>query len=133
MQLTRRQLRADSPQAGLSLVEIMVAVGITTVLLMATAATYFGNMKAVAQARSLTEATIFLETVREDLLAQPYGNLLAMNGNSLFNRETPAKSRYRADLTVFESEVGLLQVRLQLVDLQSGAELGKVVTVRSNT
>ena len=119
-------------RAGLSLVEIMIAVGVTTVLLMATASTFFGNMKSVSQARSLSSATLFLETVREDILAQPYGNLLSFNGNSFFDNGNAADSRFRADVTVFQSQIGLLQIRISLIDMQSDAELGRLVTVRSN-
>ncbi len=123
---------AASAKAGLSLVEIMIAVAVTTVLLMATASTFFGNMKSVGQARSLSSATLFLETVREDLLAQSYGNLQAMNGNSFFDNGVAADSRFRADLTVFQTGIGLLQVRISLIDLQSDTEIGRIVTVRSN-
>ncbi len=126
-----RRVSASS-QAGVSLVEIMIAVGVTTVLLMATASTFFGNMKSVGQARSLSSATLFLETVREDLLAQPYSNLQAMNGNSFFDNGAANGSRFRADLTVFQTGIGLLQVRISLIDLQTDAEIGRLVTVRSN-
>ncbi len=118
-------------QTGLSLVEVMIAVGIATILLLATAGTFFGNMKAVSQARSITGATIFLETIREDLLAQPYANLLTLNGNAFFNGNDVSSSRYRADLTVFQAQIGLLQVRIALVDLQTGQEVARLVTVRS--
>lgn len=110
----------------------MIAVGVTTVLLMATASTFFGNMKSVDQARSLSSATNFLETVREDLLAQPYGNLQAMDGNSFFDNGVALSSRFRADLTVFQAGLGLLQVRISLIDLQNDAEIGRLVTMRSN-
>ncbi|HPF14850.1 MAG: hypothetical protein H6830_07275 [Planctomycetes bacterium] len=133
MNIRLRNPHRHGSQTGLSLVEIMIAVGISTVLLMATAATFFGNMKAVNQARSLTSATIFLETIREDLLAQPYANLLALNGNSFFDGDTQGQSHYRADLTVFQAQVGLLQLRISLVDMNTNAELGRLVTVRSQS
>jgi len=123
---------ANSSQAGLSLVEIMIAVTVTTILLMATAGTFFGNMKAVSQARSLSSATLFLETVREDLLAQSYADLLSLNGNSFFENGNINQSRYRADVTVFQADIGLLQVRVSLVDMQTDAEIARLVTARYN-
>ena len=133
MKIIHQRAKPFQRRTGLSLVEVMLAVGIATLLLMATAGTFFGNMKAVGQARSITGATIFLETIREDLLTQPYANLLALNGNAFFDGAAPDASRFRADLSVFQSQIGLLQVRVALVDLHSDREVARLVTVRSNT
>ena len=116
----------------MSLVEVMIAAGIASVLLMATAATFFGNMKAVGTAKSITSGTIFLESVQENLAAQPYQNLLAINGNSVFNDGVEDGSEYRADITSFQSGIGLIQISVTLVDLRSNVQLGRLVTVRSD-
>ncbi len=114
------------------MVEVMIAAGIATVLLMATAATFLGNMKAVGTAKSITSGSIFLESVQENISAQPYANLLALNGNSVFNNGVPDSSSYRADITTFQSGIGLIQIRVALIDTQNNRELGRLVTVRSD-
>ncbi|MBL4770543.1 MAG: hypothetical protein JKY61_05260 [Planctomycetes bacterium] len=129
---THRRASKSSPTAGMSLVEVMIAAGIASVLLMATAATFFGNMKAVGTAKSITSGTIFLESVQENLAAQPYQNLLAINGNSVFNDGVEDGSEYRADITSFQSGIGLIQISVTLVDLRSNVQLGRLVTVRSD-
>jgi len=124
--------RRQTSNAGMSIVEVMIAAGIATVLLMATAATFFGNMKAVGTAKSITSGSIFLESVQENISAQPYANLLALNGNSVFNNGAADGSDFRVDITTFQSGVGLIQIRVALMDLQGNRELGRLVTVRSD-
>ncbi|MDF1837638.1 MAG: hypothetical protein P1V35_07215 [Planctomycetota bacterium] len=121
-----------SNKAGMSMVEVMIAAGIATVLLMATAATFFGNMKAVGTAKTITSGSIFLESVQENISAQPYANLLALNGNSIFDNGVQDGSAYRVDVTTFQAGVGLIQIRVALMDLQNNRELGRLVTVRSD-
>ncbi len=116
----------------MSLVEVMIAAGIATVLLMATAATFFGNMQAVGTAKSITSGTIFLESVQENLAAQPYQNLLALNANTIFDDGVEATSQYRADITSFQSGIGIIQISVSLVDLRSDVVLGRLVTIRSD-
>jgi hypothetical protein len=116
----------------MSMVEVMIAAGIACVLLLATAATFFGNMKAVGTAKSITSGGIFLESVQENISAQPYQNLLALNGNSIFDNGGVNGSQFRADITTFQSGIGLIQIRIALLDLQTNRELGRLVTVRSD-
>lgn len=116
----------------MSLVEVMIASGIAAVLLMATAATFFGNMKAIGTAKSITSGAIFLESVQENISAQPYQNLLALNSNAIFDDGVEATSQYRADITTFQSGIGIIQISVSLVDLRSDVVLGRLVTVRSD-
>ncbi len=122
----------NSRKAGMSLVEVMIAATITAILLMATAATFFGNMKAVGTAKSITSGTIFLESVQENIEAQPYQNLLALNGNLVFDEDDAASSLYRAEITTFQSGIGIIQISVSLVNIRSNIVLGRLVTVRSD-
>ncbi len=117
----------------MTLVEVMIASGVVAVLLMATAAAFSSNIKAVGMARSLTGGGIFLETVHEDLMAQSFNNLLALNGNQVFDGDSPAASQFRVDLDVFLVSPGLIQVRAGMVDLQSGNELARIVFMRAES
>ena len=128
----RQSTRKPGPTAGMTVVEVMIAAGISTVLLLATAATFFGNIKAVGTAKAITSGSIFLESIQENISAQPYENLLALNGNSVFNNGDAAGSNYRADITTFQAGIGLIQIRIALMDVQSNREIGRLVTVRSD-
>jgi hypothetical protein len=114
------------------MVEVMIAAGVASVLLMATAATFFGNMKSVGTAKSLTSGSIFLESVQENISAQPYQNLLALDGNAIFDDGVLDGSDFRADITTFQTGIGLIQIRVALVELSSNRELGRLVTLRSD-
>ncbi|MCP5024301.1 MAG: hypothetical protein GY930_21345 [bacterium] len=123
---------SPSRKAGMSLVEVTIAAGIATVLLMATAATFFGNMKTIGTAKSITSGAIFLESVQENISAQPYQNLLALNGNPIFDQGVANLSQYRADITTFQSGVGIIQVSVSLVDLRNNVVIGRLATIRSD-
>lgn len=115
----------------MTLIEVMIAGGVIAVLMMATAAAFSSNLKAVGMAKSLTGGGIFLETVHEDLMGQSFHNLLSLSGNQIFDGETPEASQYRVDLDVFLVAPGLIQVRAGMVSLQSGDELARIVFLRS--
>ncbi|MEW6074435.1 MAG: hypothetical protein AB1726_17805 [Planctomycetota bacterium] len=103
---------------------------VTTVLLGATRA-FSASLAAMAQARDVTRGALFLETALEDVGTQPYGSLLALNGDRIFDRPDAADSRFAVDLTAFLAEVDLIQVRAVLVDLRTDREVGRVTTLRS--
>lgn len=126
-----RGRRSCGARAGMTLIEVMIASGVIAVLMMASAAAFTGNMQALGLAKSMTSGTIFLETVHEDLMAQPYGNLLSLNGNQIHAGISIDASDYRVDLTIFLVQIGLIQVRAQLIDLRSGRELTRLVFIRS--
>ncbi|MEQ1893192.1 MAG: hypothetical protein ABL998_11655, partial [Planctomycetota bacterium] len=90
------------------------------------------NFAAVRTADGLSSGSLFMETVLEDLSAQPYEDLLTFDGNRVFDQETEERSRFAVTLSIFESEVGLLQISALLTDLGRDRELGRVVTFRSS-
>ena len=117
----------------MTLIEVLIASGVVTIMMMAAAASFTGNLKAVGTAKHLTSGSIFLETVHEDLVAQDYGNLLALNGNRLFDGETEATSEYRVELDVSLMQVGLIMVRASLFEIASGTQLTRLVFLRSDS
>jgi prepilin-type N-terminal cleavage/methylation domain-containing protein len=117
-------------RAGFTLLEVVISSAILSVSLLAATAAFSSNRLAVNQAKRLTTGTIFLETVMEDVTAQDYDNLLALNGNRILDGPALARSEFAVDLTVFNTAVDLIQVTAALTDLDSGRELGRVATMR---
>lgn len=119
-------------RAGLSIVEVTIALAIVTTVLSASSGALLTNFAAVRTADGLSSGSLFMETVLEDLSAQPYEDLLTFDGNRVFDQETEERSRFAVTLSIFESEVGLLQISALLTDLRRDRELGRVVTFRSS-
>lgn len=126
-----QRVRERSSRAGLSLIEVVIAMTIMTTALLSSTAAFSSSLHAVENARRLDQGTVFLETIMEDLSAQPYANLLALNGNQFFNGTTLAASPFTVDLTVFLSQVDLLQVEALLTDTRSNRVVGRVTVLRS--
>ena len=118
-------------RAGLTLLEVSIALLIVCSVLMASASAFLTNISAVSSAQRRSRATLFLETVLEDLSAQDYDNLAAFDGNQVFDQATLARSNYTVDLTVFLAAVDLMQVRAVLTDRRTNLEVGRVTTLRS--
>jgi Tfp pilus assembly protein PilV len=114
------------------LIEVTISVVIATVLMLATAAAFSENLQAVEHAERVGDATLFLETILEDVSAVNYGNLLALDGNQLFDGSTLSASNFTVDLTVFQVEVGLLQVNAALTDLRRGRVLTRTSSLRAS-
>jgi hypothetical protein len=110
--------------------EITITLTIVTTVLMAAAGALLSSLSAVSSAARTSRATVFLETVMEDLSAQPYDNLLAFNGNTIFDQATAADSNYSCNLTVFTAAVDLLQIDVVLRDMRGNREIGRVTTLR---
>ena len=125
------QRRPRKTRAGLTLIEVCLAMGVVATVLLASAGAFSSSLSAVERSGRLTNGSIFLDTVMQDLSAQPYGSLLAMNGNQFFDQATQATSQYAVDLTVFLAQVDLLRIEAALIDLGSGQEMGRVITFRS--
>ena len=126
--------RRKSPsraRAGLTLLEVSIALLIVCSVLMASAGAFLNNISAVSSAKRRSRATLFLETVLEDLSAQDYDNLPAFDGNQIFDQATLARSNYTVDLDVFLAAVDLLQIRAVLTDRRANLEVGRVTTLRS--
>lgn len=124
-------LRARRSRAGLSIVELTIAIAVLFTGLMATARTLASSITAVDAAQRTNRAAVFLETVMEDVAAQTYENLLALDGNSITDGATSQSSNYSVGLTVFQSAADLIQVEAQLSDLRTGKEIGRVTTLRA--
>jgi len=117
--------------AGLSLIEVCIAIAIVATVLLSLAGAFSTDLLGVDQARRVTDGSVFLETCMENLAAQPYENLLALDGEQIFDRTDAGDSKYVIDLRVFPSEVGLMQVRAVLADLRTNREIGRVTALRS--
>ena len=89
------------------------------------------SLKAVNSARRVTGGSQYLASVMQNLAAQPYANLLAMNGNQLFDQATLADSNFTVDIVAFETEIDLLQLEATLNDRRTGRELGTITTLRT--
>lgn len=127
----RRRAARQSGCRGLTLVEVCVSTIVLAVLFLGLAMTIRTNLFAVGSAERMARATLFLETTMESLSAQPFDNLLVMNGDRLFDAADEGASNYAADLAVFPAAVDMLQLRVVLSDLQRGREIARVTTFRS--
>lgn len=131
MRRTGKTENRGRSRVGLTLLEVTLAMAVVSVVLLGAAAAFSGNLRAVDQATRMTSGTVLLETVLEDLSAQSFEATLALNGNQFFDGPDAASSEFGVDLTVFQAEVDLLQIRAVLTDLQTGREVGRVTTLRS--
>jgi type II secretory pathway pseudopilin PulG len=116
----------------MTLLEVTIALALVVMLLVSTSAAFSSSVTAVHRARRVARATLFLETVMEDVKAQAYDDLLALDGSQFFDGPDPATANCSVTLTVFVAQVDLLQVRARLVDTRTGEVIGDVVTLRSD-
>ncbi len=131
----RRQLCRSGPsslrQAGLSLVELIIAAGIIAVLMLASAAAMGESVDSTNMSRDLTQGALFLETVQEDLTAVASADILTLNGQQIFSNDDQATARFRVDITTFMAAIDLAQVRLTLVDQVTGRNVATVNSLRA--
>jgi hypothetical protein len=111
--------------------EVTIAFTIVCTVLMASAGAFTSGLVAVRGAQARSRGTVFMETVMEDLSAQPYDSLLAFNGNRIYDAPTIARSNCSVDLSVFLAAVDLLQVEAILKDVRTGREIGRLSTLRT--
>ena len=123
--------RRSRGNSGLTLIEVMFAIVVVSILMLATTAAFTSTMKGMRHADATTRASIFLQSTMEDLSAQSYAALLAMNGNTFYDDGVEADSNYEIDLAVFQSAVGLLQVSVSLSVVGDDRELARITTLRS--
>jgi hypothetical protein len=109
----------------------MLASVVVTILTLGAAAAFSETVGGARAARKLTSGVLFLETVSENIGAQPSANLLALHGNQTFDGPDAARSEYRVDLSIFEVQTELLQIEFALFEVSSGNRLGAVTTQRS--
>ena len=132
-----RWQRSEGPQsqsakrAGFTLVEVTISAAVIAVLAMAASAAFVGSMRGVNEASKMAEAAVFLDTTFENISTQPYDNLLALNGNRIFDGTDATDSKYAIDLATFVSQVDLIQIDGRIVDLATDRELGRSTALRS--
>lgn len=124
----RRRSRSSS---GLSLLEVTIAMSVILTILLASAGAFGSSISAVNSARRTSRASLFLETVMEDVAAQSYANLLAFNGNHVYDQATQAASEFEVELTVTQATVGMRRVDAIVTDLRNDREVGRVATLRA--
>lgn len=122
--------RSVNRRSGFTLLEVVVSSVVLAIALMTATAAFSSNLIATEEAKRLTDGGLFLETVTEDVLAQDFDNLLALNGNQILDGANLASSEYRVDLTVFLAGIDLIQIQAVLTDLQSDHEIGRMGTLR---
>ena len=128
--LAQAQPRRFKGRAGMTVLEVTIALTIVSTVLLASAGAFMSSLVAVNTAQRTSRATVFLETVMENLSAQAYDDLITFNGNRVYDQATAGASNYEADITVFLSAVDLLQVQVVLLDTRSGEEIGRLTTLR---
>lgn len=128
---SRLRPQALSNKAGLTVIEVSISMVIVATFLLASAGAFTSSISSTEQSRRTTAAAVFLETTMEDVSAQAYPNLLALNGNQIFDVTNANDSNYRVDLTVFVAELNLTQVRAVVSDLRTGREVGRLSSQRS--
>ena len=116
----------------MTVLEVTIALAITATVLMASAAAFMSSIASVNSAQRTSRGALFAQTVMEDLGAQPYGSLMAFNGNTIYDQATAGISHFSVDLTVFSAAVDLIQVRAVLTDMHTGRELARLTTLRAN-
>lgn len=124
----RRRWRAS---AGLTVLEVTIALSVISTVLLASAQALSSTISAVKTAQRTSCATVFLSTVMEDISAQSYDDLLAFNGNRIFDQQAAANSNYAVDLRVFVTSIDLRQIEAVLIDLRTNREIARVTTLRS--
>jgi prepilin-type N-terminal cleavage/methylation domain-containing protein len=128
---TPRALGKLGERAGLTLLEVSIALAVIVTIMLGSAAGFGGSLKGVETAKRTSQAAVFLETVMEDLAAQPYDNLLAFNGNQIFDGGAAVSSQFAVTLTVVPVAIDLVQVHVVLTDLRTNRTIGKLATQRS--
>ncbi len=119
-------------QAGLTLVEVIIAAGIIAVLLLASASAMGESVDSTTMSRELTQGALFLESVQEDLATVSANDIMAMNGQRIFMTTPDAASKYRVEISTFLAAVGLVQVRLALHDNRTGRRVAAVSSLRAD-
>lgn len=119
-----------SRRSGLTLLEITIAMSVIVTVLIASAGAFGSSVKTVNSARLTSRASVFVETVMEDLSAQDYDNLLTFNGNDVFDNATAARSELGARITVTQAAVGIRRIDVIVRELRTNQVLGRVATLR---
>lgn len=114
----------------MSVLEVTIAIAIVSMILLSSASAFLGSLRGARQARDTSSGALFLQTVMEDLAAQPWASLTTFNGDQIYDQTTPARSNYRVDLSVFLASVDLVQIRAIVRDARTNREIGRLTTLR---
>jgi type II secretory pathway pseudopilin PulG len=123
--------RAARSRRGMTLLEVAVAALIVATIMIVSQAAFVSSFSATKRSRDVRRAALLLDTVMEDVAAQPYQNLLALNGNVVTDGDTPSRSRFEVEIETFIAEIDLIQVRATVRDIEDDREIGRVVALRS--
>ncbi len=118
-------------RAGFTLIEITISAVVVAILMMASVAAFSGSLRGVDESRKLSEGAALLRTAMENVSAQPYANLLALDGTQVFDNTDADDSNHRVGLSAFLSQVDLIQVEARLTDLHTGRVVGRTALLRS--
>ncbi len=118
-------------RAGLTMVEVTITMVIVITFMMSSVHAFSASLIGMQRARRMTEASVFLESVMENVAAQDFENLLALNGNDFFDNNDATDSQFSTRLVVFLAQVDLLQIRATLTDLRTGEQSATLTTLRS--
>jgi prepilin-type N-terminal cleavage/methylation domain-containing protein len=122
---------ATHTRRGMTLLEVAVAALIVASIMIVSQAAFVSSFSATQRSRDVRRAALLLDTVMEDVAAQPYQNLLALNGNVVTDGETAASSRFEVEIETFLAEIDMIQVRATVRDIEDDVEIGRVVALRS--
>jgi len=122
---------APPSRRGMTLLEVAVAALIVASIMIVSQAAFVSSFSATQRSRDVRQAALLLDTVMEDVAAQPYQNLLALNGNVVSDGATAARSRFEVEIETFVAEIDLIQVRATVRDIEDDFEIGSVVALRS--
>jgi hypothetical protein len=111
--------------------EVTIALLIVSTVLVSLTGAFLTSAQAVHEAKGTSRGTIYLQSVMEDLSAQPYDALLAFNGNRLFDKGTQQLSSWSVDISVFQAGVDLVQLDTTLTDLRTASVITRLCTLRS--
>lgn len=113
------------------MLEVTIAMSVIMTILLASAGAFGSSIGAVNSARRTSRASLFLETVMEDVSAQSYANLFAFDGNQVYDHATAAVSEFQVGLTVTQAAIGLRRIDAVVTDLRNNREMGRVATLRA--
>ena len=120
-----------SRRAGFTVLEVTIALLIVSTVLVSLTSAFLTSAQAVHSAKGTSRGTIFLQSVMEDMSAQPYDSLLGFNGNHVIDSADQQHSNWAVDLAVFQSGVDLVQVDARLTDLRTAHVIAQLSTLRS--
>lgn len=131
MRITSTHRSTPASRRGMTLLEVAIAAVIVATIMVVSNAAFLSSFNATEQAQDQRGVARLLDTTLENLRAQPYGTLLALNGNIVYDGEGPSDSRAAVRIETFLADVNLVQIRAIATDVATGQEIGRVVAQRS--